>query len=391
MSAQDSWPEPITRVQAISESGSSVIPDRYVKPPSERPNTSTTSSTKLLGLSVETSTTTTTTDTSSCLVDAADLNIPLIDFQGLLDDDDDENNHLVLPNTILDQVCMASKNWGFFQIVNHGVSPELMDQVRDVWRQFFHLPFEQKQVYANTPATYEGYGSRLGVEKGAILDWNDYFYLHYLPQSLQDPSKWPALPLSCREVIAEYCKQLVKLSKKIMKILSITLGLEEDCLQNAFEGGEEFGACMRINFYPKCPQPDLALGLSSHSDPGGMTLLLPDDDVVGLQVRKDDTWITVKSAPNSFIVNIGDQIQVLTNAIYKSVEHRVTVNSMNERLSLAFFYNPRGDLVIQPAKELVTLERPALYSPMTFNEYRRFIRTMGTRGKLQLESMKSPR
>ncbi|KAI3994271.1 hypothetical protein MKX01_012528 [Papaver californicum] len=387
--AQDSWPEPITRVQAISESGSSVIPNRYVKPPSERPNTTTTSSTKLLGLSIETNTTT--TDTSSG-IDASDLNIPLIDFQGLLDDDD--NNHLVLPDTILDQVCMASKNWGFFQIVNHGVSPELMDQVRDVWRQFFHLPFEQKQIYANTPVTYEGYGSRLGVEKGAILDWNDYFYLHYLPQSLQDPNKWPALPSSCREVIAEYCKQLVKLSKKIMKILSITLGLQEDYLQNAFVGGEEeeFGACMRVNFYPKCPQPDLALGLSSHSDPGGMTLLLPNDDVVGLQVRKDDdSWITVESAPNSLIINIGDQIQVLTNAIYKSVEHRVTVNSMNERLSLAFFYNPRGDLVIQPAKQLVTPERPALYSPMTFNEYRRFIRTMGTRGKFQLESMKSPR
>ncbi|MCL7033238.1 hypothetical protein MKW94_023682 [Papaver nudicaule] len=380
MSAQD-WPEPITRVQAISESGSPVIPDRYIKPLSERPNCpSTTSSTKSLGLSIETNTNTTS--------NASDLNIPLIDFQGLLDDD----NNLVLPDTILNQVCMACKNWGFFQIVNHGVTPELMDQVRDVWRQFFHLPFEEKQIYANTPATYEGYGSRLGVEKGAILDWNDYFYLHYLPQSLQDPDKWPALPPSCREVIGEYCKQLVKLSKKIMKILSITLGLEEDYLQNAFEGGEEFGACMRVNFYPKCPQPDLTLGLSSHSDPGGMTLLLPDDDVVGLQVRKDgDAWITVKSAPNSIIVNMGDQIQVLTNAIYKSVEHRVAVNSMKERISLAFFYNPRGDLVIQPAKELVTLERPALYSPMTFNEYRRFIRTMGTRGKDQLESLKSPR
>ena len=66
-----------------------------------------------------------------------------------------------------------------------------------------------------------------------------------------------------------------------------------------------------LNFYPKCPQPDLALGLSSHSDPGGLTILLPDDYVSGLQVRRGEDWITVKPFPNAFIINIGDQIQVL--------------------------------------------------------------------------------
>lgn len=91
--------------------------------------------------------------------------------------------------------------------------------------------------------------------------------------------------------------------------MSANLGLEEDYLQNAF-GGEDIGACLRVNFYPKCPQPDLTLGLSSHSDPGGMTFLLPDHDVAGLQVRKNENWLTVKPIPNAFIVNVGDQIQV---------------------------------------------------------------------------------
>ncbi|MCE5167504.1 hypothetical protein HAX54_006788, partial [Datura stramonium] len=82
---------------------------------------------------------------------------------------------------------------------------------------------------------------------------------------------------------------------------------------------------------------------------------------------------------------------VLSNAIYKSVEHRVIVNSAKERVSLAFFYNPGGDILIKPAEELLTKDRPALYSPMTFNEYRAFIRTKGTCGKSQVESLKSPR
>lgn len=110
-------------------------------------------------------------------------------------------------------------------------------------------------------------------------------------------------------MIDEYGKELVKLGGRLMTILSSNLGLREEQLQEAF-GGEDVGACLRVNYYPKCPQPELALGLSPHSDPGGMTILLPDDQVVGLQVRHDDTWITVNPLRHAFIVNIGDQIQV---------------------------------------------------------------------------------
>ncbi|KAF8396942.1 hypothetical protein HHK36_018577 [Tetracentron sinense] len=357
MSCLRDWPEPVVRVQSVSDSGLLVIPDQYIKPPSERPS----------------------------IASAAEANIPLIDLQGLVLEDDTK-----IPASTLTQISNACRDWGFFQIVNHGVSPILMDQMLRLWRQFFHLPIELKQIYANSPSTYEGYGSRLGVQKGAILDWSDYFFLHYLPPALKDHNKWPALPNSCREVTEEYGDQLVKLCRILMKVLSINLGLGEDYLQNMF-GGEDIGVCLRVNFYPKCPQPDLTLGLSSHSDPGGMTLLFSDDHVAGLQVRKGENWVTVKPAQHAFIINIGDQIQVLSNATYKSVEHRVLVNSVEERLSLAFFYNPKSDLLIEPAKELVTPDRPALYPPMTFDEYRLYIRTKGPRGKSQMETQKSLR
>lgn len=112
----------------------------------------------------------------------------------------------------------------------------------------------------------------------------------------------------------EYGNEVVRLCGTLMKFLSINLGLGEDYLQKAY-GGDDIGACLRVNFYPKCPQPDLTLGLSSHSDPGGLTLLLPDENVAGLQVRRGDSWITVKPVPNSFIVNIGDQTEVQNSSI----------------------------------------------------------------------------
>lgn len=164
MSCGKGWPEPIVRVQSLSDGGATLIPDRYVKPPSDRPSDSSSTS-------------------------FAHVNIPIIDFSGLYGDDREET---------LRQISDACRDWGFFQAVNHGVEPQLMDQAQQVWREFFHQPMEVKQSYANSPTTYEGYGSRLGVQKGAILDWSDYYYLHYLPCCLFDQNKWPALPSSLR-------------------------------------------------------------------------------------------------------------------------------------------------------------------------------------------------
>ncbi|URE02542.1 2OG-Fe(II) oxygenase superfamily [Musa troglodytarum] len=172
---------------------------------------------------------------------------------------------------------------------------------------------------------------------------------------------------------------MVKLCGTLMKVLSISLGLAVDQLQAAF-GGDDVGACLRVNYYPRCPQPELTLGLSPHSDPGGLTVLLADDCVEGLQVRRGDDWVTVQPVAGAFIVNIGDQIQILSNARYKSVEHRVTVNAAQERLSLAFFYNPRSDWPIAPVGELVTPQRPPLYQATTFDEYRMHVRN-GPTGK----------
>ena len=167
MNCPQDWPEPIVRVQSLSDSGVAVIPDQYIKPSMERPE----------GFSENTQT-----------------NIPVIDLEGLFDD----QHGLMLNSSIIELIYQACREWGFFQVVNHGVSPDLMDQAREVWRDFFNLPMEMKQVYANSPKTYEGYGSRLGVEKGAILDWSDYYFLHYRPSSLKDHNKWPSPPLALR-------------------------------------------------------------------------------------------------------------------------------------------------------------------------------------------------
>ena len=89
----------------------------------------------------------------------------------------------------------------------------------------------------------------------------------------------------------------------VRELLASSLELDTKDLQRHFSR-----QTMGMNYYPTCPQPELTFGLSSHSDFGTITLLM--QDVEGLQVKKGDKWINVPVIPNSFVVLLGDQVEV---------------------------------------------------------------------------------
>ena len=97
-------------------------------------------------------------------------------------------------------------------------------------------------------------------------------------------------------------------AEKVLKLLSLGLGVEGHVLKEAV-GGEELEYLLKINYYPPCPRPDLALGVPAHTDLSTITILVPNE-VPGLQVLKNDRWIDAKYIPNALIVHIGDQIEV---------------------------------------------------------------------------------
>ncbi len=112
-----------------------------------------------------------------------------------------------------------------------------------------------------------------------------------------------------REVTEAFTHAVNKMKTELMQALSEGLGLEQN------ELNEVCGAVQRTytNFYPPCPQPDVVLGARAHSDPNAVTILL-QDDVGGLEVRdlKYREWVPVKTIPHAFIINMGDQMEVLT-------------------------------------------------------------------------------
>ncbi|XP_020089982.1 flavonol synthase/flavanone 3-hydroxylase-like [Ananas comosus] len=154
---------------------------------------------------------------------------------------------------------------------------------------------------------------------------------------------------------------------KIFEYLSVGLGLEKHVLKEAC-GGEELRLLAKINYYPPCPRPDLALGVAPHTDMSTLTLLVPND-VPGLQVFKDDHWFDAKYVPDAIIVHIGDQLEILSNGKYKSVLHRTTVNKEKVRISWPVFCEPPGELAIGPLPQLVDNENPGKYKTKKFKDY----------------------
>ncbi|KAI8001560.1 Codeine O-demethylase [Camellia lanceoleosa] len=80
-------------------------------------------------------------------------------------------------------------------------------------------------------------------------------------------------------------------------------------------------------------------------------------------------WIPIKPLPNAFIVNIGDMLEMVTNGIYKGIEHRATVNSEKERLSIATFLGANLGLDMGPAPSLITSQTPVIFRRVNVTDY----------------------
>ncbi|KAJ1428702.1 Oxoglutarate/iron-dependent dioxygenase [Sesbania bispinosa] len=257
----------------------------------------------------------------------------------------------------------ACENWGFFELVNHGISIELMDTVERLTKEHYKKCMEQRFKEMVTTKGLESVQSEIND-----LDWESTFFLRHLPVS--NISEIPDLDDDYRKIMKEFAMGLEKLAEELLDLLCENLGLEKGYLKKVFYGskGPNFGT--KVSNYPPCPKPDLIKGLRAHTDAGGIILLFQDDKVSGLQLLKDDQWIDVPPMRHSIVINLGDQLEVITNGKYKSVMHRVIAQTDGTRMSLASFYNPGDDAVISPAPALVKEDESSqLYPKFVFDDY----------------------
>ncbi|KAK9683696.1 hypothetical protein RND81_10G158800 [Saponaria officinalis] len=274
---------------------------------------------------------------------------------------------------LINDISKACEEYGFFQLINHGISNELCHDVLQVITDFFHLPYEAKADLLSTTHMEDGkifkYYIKDRETNEKIFMWSEAFFHCWDPIDDSYLQNLPCNPPSYREIVGDYINQVSSLIPKILCLISQALGLDKDYLQKRL--GEKPQCTAQANYYPPCPDPEQTLGLRDHTDLKILTVLLADEGVPGLQVEKDDKWFAVNPKPGALIVNVADQLQVLSNDKYKSACHRVVNNKTKKRTTFGIFVGPEEHSKIGPIKELGG--RP-LYRDYTFQEFMQVFR-----------------
>ncbi|XP_039051358.1 protein SRG1-like [Hibiscus syriacus] len=214
---------------------------------------------------------------------------------------------VIFPTTTGAVACM--QEWGFFQSPRSEHS--LVEKMKMEVQEFQIFRWKRRRSFGQTSEI--GFGQAFVLSEEKKLNWGDRFYMITLPTYLRNPHLFSNLPPAFRETLEAYSVELKHLAKKLLYLMLEALGMDPNDMRLLFEEGQQG---MRMNYYPLCPEPELVIGLNSHSDAVGLTILLQVNEMEGLQIRKNGVWVPIKPLPNAFVINIGDIMEIISNGIY---------------------------------------------------------------------------
>ncbi|KAF2311687.1 hypothetical protein GH714_026027 [Hevea brasiliensis] len=303
----------------------------------------------------------------------------------------------------LSSLSLACKEWGFFHIINHGVSKNLYKKLYSLSNHLFSLPCESK-IKVGPSSSLKSYTlislHLLSLKVSEFLDLTS-MVLHKVPQNfssiiqtLNSGNIYNSCYISLisgracflkiyvicmcstydSETLKEYGNKMSELSKRIVKAVLMSLG--EDFDTNFYES--DFSNChgyMRINNYtaPESVEQEKGVeGLGMHTDMSCVTIVC-QDDIGGLQVRsKEGKWMDINPCEDTLVVNIGDLMHAWSNGKLRSSEHRVVLKRYVNRFSLAFFWCFEDEKVILAPNEVVGEGNFRMYKPFVCRDYLKF-------------------
>ena len=273
--------------------------------------------------------------------------LPIISLSELAKDD--------LDNPEVKKLYKACYECGFFYLKDHGVARLLVEQTIEASRNFFHLPEHIKRDYGHDiqkvyPPTSRGYvplyGEALNGETG--YDPKEIFDLG-LDKPLSDqpftgPNIMPENTVAPGFATSHYNLQqeiMTKVVPKLLRGISLALGLEATWFDQYFSDPV---VIHRMVYYPQNSGQ-----AGKHTDTGIFTVLIQEKlPHPSLRVYTKDKWIDVPCLENTFIINLGDMLQMWTDGLFVSTAHEVIHEVPTTRISFPFFIFPNIDTIIEP-------------------------------------------
>lgn len=302
--------------------------------------------------------------------------LPVIDISPLrsLSIDRNEDNY----KKMLCQIDSASREFGFYYIVNHGIP---MDAIIAGAKGFFDLPQATKDKLKRLPDTpFRGYFAMNEYTKNK-LDLKEGFDYAAWP-TVEGSTVWPDNGDHLRDIFLDYFSRASTVCEQLFDAYAGLLGQRDGYFGEFFREGEHL-SFTRLNYYPSTTEE--GFGVNPHQDGVALTLLRQDDGNAALQVYVDEPteydefqssdeskWITVDPVPGAFVVNVGTMLEVWSNKRYKAALHRVLPSRGGHvRYSAPFFYSPSPSALVVPI--LLTPDEKPQYQSINYGEYRNLL------------------
>jgi isopenicillin N synthase-like dioxygenase len=238
------------------------------------------------------------------------------------------------------------KEFGFFTLADHNVSPDLLETAYGLAEKVFALPEAAKKAYAAGMRGYTPFGVE-HAKDSSKPDLKEFWQIGHDPSPdapADEPfpaNVWPTEIAEFRETFTRLFAALNETGQILLRALAPNLGLAEDYFDDRVKHGTSL---LRVLHYPPINgDPDGAVRSAAHEDINFITILVAAKGA-GLQLLdRDGTWLPVETAPRNLIVDSGDMLQRLTNGVIPSTTHRVVNPEGAEnasRYSMPFFMHP---------------------------------------------------
>ena len=262
------------------------------------------------------------------------------------------------------------ERYGFAVISDHGIAHAIINDAFDRTRRFFALPEAVKKHHLVAGGGGQRGYTPFGVEtaKGsARADLKEFWHVgRQLPVGHRFTSLMPS-NLHVTEITdfdaATYrlYAAMDELGLRLLSFIARYLGLAAEFFSNVSEGN----SILRLLHYPPVSATAQGVRAGAHEDINVITLLLGAEEA-GLQLLdRDGRWLDIDPPPDCVVVNIGDMLQRLTNAVLPSTTHRVInptpQRTAHPRYSMPFFQHFAPDFVIETLSSCISTQRPNRY------------------------------
>lgn len=302
---------------------------------------------------------------------AAD-SLPIIDISGL------RGGHAAKRARVAEEIGRAAHHVGMFYVRGHGIERDLIERVYTQARAFFALP-EQVKLESHIARSRNHRGYVPFSEKGDYADeQGERLYEAFdsglelsathpaaLASPLAGPNVWP-LMVGFKNTVTEYYNAIAELGQLMCRAFEHTLGVKRGYF-DAFMRAP--ASQLRLLHYVEndAPPRDEQMQMGAHTDYECFTLLHQGGP--GLQsMSVDKQWVDVPPIDDTFVVNIGDMLEVWSNGYFVSNPHRV-LNTGKERFSMPFFVAADYDAVIEPVPTAQRAFTARRYAPVVAGEH----------------------